>query len=51
MHIIIHIIKLVLVLLSLSLADFNRQNNNKQLVTYWLVVALYWAVNLLQGLI
>lgn len=47
----IHAIKIILVLISLTLANENYKRDNKSLTTYWLIVSLYWAVNFIQGLI
>lgn len=45
------IIKLVLVILSVYLTIYQFKRSHPKLGFYWSVVTLYWAVNLLQGLI
>lgn len=48
----LHAIKLILVLFSIYLSyDQFKNNHNKKLGFYWIVVGLYWFVNLLQGLL
>ena len=48
----LHIIKFILVLFSIYLSYKQFKNNhNKPVGSYWLVVATYWFVNLMQGLL
>lgn len=47
----LHLIKIILVLFSIYLSynQFKKLHNNT-IGYYWIVVGLYWFVNLLQGL-
>ena len=47
----INIIKAILVIISLILAKTQFKKLNSTLGVYWLLVATYWLLNLLQGLI
>lgn len=44
------ILKIILTLLSLYLADLQFKNDNNKLGVYWAFVTLYWFFNFLSGL-
>jgi hypothetical protein len=45
------VIIFILILFCIYLAVFQYRNNNKTIMGYWIVVGLYWTVNLLQDLL
>lgn len=47
----IHAIKAILIAFSVSLFDKAYRKKDKTLSIYWCFVALYWFVNLLQGIL
>ena len=51
MSTIVHILKAILVGFSCKLAWTQHKSGNKTMVTYWIIVALYWLFNLLSGLL
>jgi len=46
----LHLIKIILVLFSLYFAYLQKEKN-KDISLYWIIVALYWGVNFMQGFI